>query len=356
MKFYILGSNKSRPESKKTIFADGSADKTFRNELDLELSHWVPNKTPLDYKYDTSTEICINFAKTGNINEYDLAINNHLDVDGLLSIFSVVNSNFAIKNEEVIISASKMGDFWAYGKKEAQILFQGLTLFMDFLEKQEKELDIMEIYAQCFEKIFELIETKTLVGFDIKDGLEALEKSIALIENNLIERLVITDRFVSYNIPKAIAQENLAKCLRIPSFNEKLSEETLLLPQSRNFRDREKVHLVSVEGEKGIYYDLFYPSYIWAETPHSWRAEGLKLSDSTNLYYYGFDALNNAIKILNEKETNEGAWILSEKLTPFSTIKGRNFPVILSFMKDNIPSESSLAKNFVIETLSTLFL
>ena len=43
---YVLGSRRPQPMSKRTIFADGSADETFRDDVDLELSHWLPNRTP----------------------------------------------------------------------------------------------------------------------------------------------------------------------------------------------------------------------------------------------------------------------------------------------------------------------
>ncbi len=89
LNFYILGSEKYRPTSRKTIFADGSADSSYRPEMDIELSHWIHNRTPDIYKADTSTEICMNFIEKHAPEDWDLAINNHLDVDGILCVFTL---------------------------------------------------------------------------------------------------------------------------------------------------------------------------------------------------------------------------------------------------------------------------
>jgi hypothetical protein len=42
-------------------------------------------------------------------------------------------------------------------------------------------------------------------------------------------------------------------------------------------------------------------------------------------------------------------------LTPFSKVKGRNFPVILSFLNNDKPAESSLEADYVTKLLSTAF-
>ena len=91
MDFDIQGSRRPRPVSARTIYCDGSAGEGFRPGVDMELSHWLPNRTPPRFKADSSTEICLNFAATGGaLADYDLTLNNHVDVDGVLSMFAVV--------------------------------------------------------------------------------------------------------------------------------------------------------------------------------------------------------------------------------------------------------------------------
>ena len=87
----------------------------FAKAIDLELSHWVPNRTPAKFKADTSTEICMNFVASGDL-DYDLVVNNHADVDGLLSVFTLLHPATALAHRPTIVSAAQMGDFWGMGR------------------------------------------------------------------------------------------------------------------------------------------------------------------------------------------------------------------------------------------------
>lgn len=395
--FHILGSQTERPSSVKTIFADGSADKTFRPDVDMELSHWIPNRTPERFKADTSTEICMNFVAEQSVEGWDLAINNHMDVDGVLSIFTLVHSEFALQHRDTIVQAAEMGDFWSYGERPAQVLFQGLTLVME--EMRAEKADIRGIYEACFEKVFELIgrgdeqEHGRLEGEpavadskqetrlsrvtssnhalslnqptdppDLSPAIQAapdeINLSISRIESGEIVRTVHHERFVHYALPSSMTatEDDLGKALHIPSFNSAIfADEMWLLPQARNRLDREKVQLVSAAAEGGWYYDLHYPGYMWAETPDAWRAPGFAFTGSTNAYYYGHQPLEEAVRALQKWETGDGEWTLVKELSPFSTIKGRNFPVVVSFVKDEQPARSQLAPEQVAELLAKAF-
>ncbi|KAA3599309.1 MAG: hypothetical protein DWQ06_10355 [Calditrichaeota bacterium] len=350
-KFYILGSKFEQPKSKQTIFVDGSPE-VFREGKDIELSHWLPNRTPKKFKADTSTEICLNFASNPLSGNWDLVVNNHIDVDGILSVFTILHNETALQNREILVQAAEMGDFSSYGKTEAQILFQGLTLKM--LEGKSKNLDVFKNYKKCLEEVFLLLDGK--ITSEIEEGISALKKSVSKIEKSEIERKVFNQRFVSYSIPQNLAKKNLNSALNVPKFNSLLSEETLLLPQARNKFDKEKVQLVCAENENGWFYDLHYPGFMWAETVNVWRAEGFEFSGSTNGYFYGFPKLEKVVSELRELETNFGIWVLAKELTPFSSIKGRGFPVILSFLNsESKPTQSSLKPELVEKMLSEVF-
>ncbi len=351
-KFHILGSELEQPKSQKTIFVDGSPE-TFRTGKDIELSHWVPNRTPKKFKADTSTEICLNFVGTPLQGNWDLVVNNHIDVDGILSVFTILHNKTALQNRETLVQAAEMGDFSSYGKIESQILFQGLTLKM--LEGKSQGLDILENYQNCLEEVFLLLDGKMTP--EIKTGISALENSISKIENGEIRREVFGERFVSFLIPEKVTNQNLESVLSVPKFNSLLSEETLLLPQARNKFDKEKVQLVCVESKKGWFYDFYYPGFMWAETVNVWRAKGFEFSGSTNGYFYGFPELEKVVSEIQNLERNFGIWTLAKELTPFSSVKGRNFPVILSFLDSDFkPTQSSLEPKLVGKMLSEVFL
>ncbi|MCH8907233.1 MAG: hypothetical protein IH840_09105 [Candidatus Heimdallarchaeota archaeon] len=187
--FYILGSNQERPISDRTIFADGSSDTSFLVGIDLELSHWSGSKTPSEYKADTSTEICMKFIKStkDKLGMYDLAMNNHLDVDGILSVFTLIHSEIALKYSTTIIEAATIGDFWGFGSDEAFILFQGLTLFYnDLVNKKE---DIRKIYSLSFEEIKKLLTSLKGTFEGIHEGVSVIKRSLKMIQHNEIKRI-----------------------------------------------------------------------------------------------------------------------------------------------------------------------
>lgn len=340
--FYILGSDTERPKSSRSIFADGSADDSFRPDVDLELSHWVPNRTPTEYKADTSTEICLNYVANPSRRDWDLALNNHQDVDGILSVFSLVHSELALKHRETVRQAAEMADFWAWGNYPAQILFQGLTLKMNSLAKA----DTQQVYAECLQQIPALLEDPaTAKQSEIQSGIAALQLALDRITSGQIERSEYHSRFVHYHLPQSLTDtpEALRAARRIPSFNELLSPKVILPPQARNYHDKQKVQLVSIATPEGCYFDLYYPGYSWAETPDSWRAPGLTLAGSINVYFYSHPALNECLQTLNKLETAEGEWLVIEHLTPFTTSLKKKYPVIVSFMKPSASGGLSAA-------------
>ncbi|GEN34393.1 DUF6687 family protein [Aneurinibacillus danicus] len=351
--YYILGSKTRRPASNRTIFTDGAPDATFRSDMDLELSHWIPNRTPGVYKADTSTEICMNFLSRNDTNDWDLAVNNHVDVDGVLAVFTLVHSKQALEHRNTIVQAAEMGDFSGWGDLKAQRLYQGLTLLMDDLKASGT--DTQQVYEACFERAFSLLE-----GAEddprIMKGIEALQSSVARIDAGHIIRHEIHSRFVHYHIPAALAEKSLTKALKVPAFNEALQDDMWLHPQARNRLDQEKVQLISVETPDGWYYDLWYPGYMWADTPHSWRAPGFVFNGSTNGYLYGYAPLEEAVQTLRQDEPANGGWTLAKELSPFSSVKGRNFPVVLSFLSEDYePMASQLAPDRVAMILSRAF-
>ena len=353
--FYIIGSAAGRPAADATIFADGSADDTYRSERDLELSHWIPNRTPHRYKAATSTEICLNFVAEPPQGAWDLAVNNHVDVDGILSVFTLLQSDFALEHRTTLIQAAEMGDFWGWGEKRAQILFQGLTLFMNALQQEKK--DLQHLYRLSFDRVRSLILGDHDRDPGIQDGLRALEASLERLADPRMQRHEHHSRLVQYCVPASMAEKHWREILAVPGFNAPLSDESFLWPQARNRTDKERLQLVSVESDHGWYHDLWYPGYMWADTPRSWRAPGLQFSGSTNGYYYAHEGVVRAVEQLQGLEQGKGKWILASEVTPFSTIKGRNYPVVLSCMNDlGDPEASSISPDHVASSLGPAFL
>src|SRR6476620_9514085 len=114
--FEIINHDSPRPKAERIIFCDGTGGSLYQPETDLELSHWRPNRTPVEYRAGTSTEICFRFLDNPYPGSWTAAVNNHLDVDGVLSVYALVESERAQGNRQTIIEAAEIGDFWEWGE------------------------------------------------------------------------------------------------------------------------------------------------------------------------------------------------------------------------------------------------
>src|SRR6478735_7343784 len=97
-RFYIEGTTHPRPDAARVIYADGAGAGRVRSGTDIELSHWVPNQTAAEFKADSSTEICLRYAGSPARREADLVVNDHADVDGILALYSLLESEMALAN------------------------------------------------------------------------------------------------------------------------------------------------------------------------------------------------------------------------------------------------------------------
>lgn len=351
--FHIVGSRTPRPAVARAIYCDGGSDAAFREGIDVELSHWIPNHTPAPFKADTSTEICCEFVDAGGLNGgFDLVVNNHLDVDGVLSVFVLVVGEHALAYRRTLVEAAQMGDFWGWGERPAQELFQALSSRMQ--KPALADEDPRDRYSSCFADVAAVLAGQRDPAWAA--GLDALSESVGRIESGDVRRTVCHARLVHYEVPRALAAPNPAAALHLPRFNAPLSSTTLLLPQARARWDRERVQLVSVEAPHGWYYDLFYPGYSWADTPRSWRPPGLVSAGTSNTHILDHPPLTTATNMLMRRETAIGEWALARQLTPFGSLGGRTFPVVLSFMADGAPARSALPPTVVREQLASAFL
>lgn len=335
-RFYAKGSKSKSPESRCTIYVDGTAGEDFREGLDIELSHWVPNRTEKQYKAGTSTEICFKYLEGNETPSYDLVTNNHLDVDGILSAFVLCYPKIALAHRDILIGASKTGDFWAWSEGRSLTLFQELTLL--YRRFDASSVDLQKAYELCFDFILKLLTSPEATS----PAQEILERQFSLIERAVIKRYEISSRLTAYFIPQALSKGKVNEFLQIPRFNDPLSESFPFWPQVRNRLDEEKMHLVAVETENGIHYDLWYPGYIWADTQGLWRPPGLILPDSMEApLQIQWPALSQVIQRLNEIETGDCSWQLFPEINLFRQKNPRKFPVVATTVNQNNGAKES---------------
>jgi hypothetical protein len=239
-----------------------------------------------------------------------------------------------------------------WGDERAATVYQGLALLQQ--QAELREVPLQTRYARCFERIDALLAASP--GADAQPGLAMLEAACRRLDTGEIARTVLHERFVAYEIPRGLVERDVARALHVPGFNAPLDDASWLPPQARNRHDRERIQLVSAEAAGGWYYDLWYPGYRWAETPDSWAAPGFVFAGSTNGYRYGHAALEQAVAHLAVAERGPGRWELGEVLTPFRSLAGRNYPVIVSCLDtDRRPCPSGLPPAEVAAILAPAF-
>jgi len=144
----------------------------------LVLSHWPRNRTPPELKADSSTEIVMNYLRSPERERYragaEAASNNHFDVDGLMSLWAVLNPDAALERAGLLVATGECGDFdrWSgehatkvtcalYGLESlpSSPLRQGLAGKRDYLERTAY------LYAETLPLVPQLL-----------DGVDAFEQ------------------------------------------------------------------------------------------------------------------------------------------------------------------------------------
>ncbi len=347
---HFEGSRRPWPGSVRTLYCDGAHGAAFRPGDDLELSHWVPNITPERYKADTSTEICLRFiADAARERGFDLAVNNHVDIDGVLALFVLAHPDLALPHRELLVQVAEMGDFLAWGGLPAQRLYQALALHLH--DPASAGADPADVCEAAFALVRDALQGSPLPQAEA--GVAALARSSALIESGAVERVSLGPHAVQFVVPAALAHD-LGRCIALPRFDCSLEAPLLLLPHARARLDAQRLQLVSVQAVEGWFHDLLYPAYCWAETPQRWRPPGLVWTAGRDNYHLDHAPLRHAAAELNRAERGRGRWAVAEVMSVFAGLPGRGFPVVLSLLHDDAAAPSSLSPQQVATSLAPL--
>jgi hypothetical protein len=145
------------------IIVDGKAQRSTV----LTLSHWPWNSTPSELLRDTSTDIV--FAYLDAPEQYrniPLVSNSHFDEDGLLSMYALVKPEHALAHRDLMIGASRAGDFSIYSDPEAAKLSFVLAAYADpelsplpaAIFSSSDAAQVAGLYTHMLETLPELLE------------------------------------------------------------------------------------------------------------------------------------------------------------------------------------------------------
>ncbi len=351
MRWHIDGSAHPRPTSWGTIFCDGAAAAGgVRPGIDLELSHWVPNVTPERYRADTSTEICLNFSAAPAGGRFDLAVNNHTDVDGVLALYSVVEAETALRHAETLVGAAVIGDFWGWAPRPSQVLYQGLALII--AEGEASGADAAEIYERCFAAVPGLLDAGADARPEIAAGLEAVARAETLLDAGDVSATVHDSGFAAFVVPRRISSGREPAFIRVPEFGAPFAGDLGLPPHVRARDHGERCHLVSVEGADGWWHELWYPGYAWAHITARRKPAGLVLGREGAMT---FDAPGapEAFRTIAAEERRPGRWHVASAMSLFGGENPRPFPVVASFVgPDGAPAQSAVPPDVVASILA----
>lgn len=348
-RFEIVAHDSPRPQTEQIIFCDGTGGSLYQTETDLELSHWRPNKTPAEFRAGTSTEICFRFLDNPWPGNWAVAVNNHVDVDGILSVYVLLHSQQALANRQTIMDAAEIGDFWGWGEKPAQRVFQGITRLMHSGEGAA-------VYAEAFRRIPGLIDGTALDVPEIDESLAPLRRDVELVEQDRIIRSLIGNYLAHYIVPLGVAGDNDERASYVPGFNEAISEKSVFWPQVRARWDAQRVCLVSIERTSGWFHDLWCPGYLWADTGGLWRVPGLLYHAGMSSYDLSNPKLIAAFEALQRKESAPGCWALGGTQMRFGAELQERFPLVGRFLDElGQAAASQLTPEHVAKECETVF-
>jgi len=277
------------------LSVDGTVPKS------IHFSHWNGNKTPVELKADTSTEIALNLVTSSNRDDLtrgiDLVTNNHFDTDGMLSVWTVMTGERAAQYRDVLIAAAEAGDFSEYSSADGvrvSLAIQGSDQAIPTddqgspLARQLAGQDVNDD-ARCYELIMPELE-RVLTNINNYESLwlDGWKK--------IVEALESFDRGSSQVVEFPGAKVSLVTLSPEIFSGEGFNPTRHSAPYTAISKFAQgELFVIAIPAADGWFYRIDYPYYSWAETVVRPKIERRDLS--------------NVLQTLNNKERNrDGVW------------------------------------------------
>jgi hypothetical protein len=281
-----------------------SVDGTVPNSI--HFSHWEGNETRIELKADTSTEIALNLVASPNSDSFtqgiDLVTNNHFDADGVLSVWTVLNGERALKYRDLLVAAAEAGDFSEHSSDDGvrvSIAIQGseqsspnnddgspLAQMLAGREMASRQVDNDALaYELVLPEVERLLTNVAAYEPLWRDGWKSVAEALESFERGRSQVREYADSKISLVTlaPEIFNGGGFSPTRHSAPF-------TAISKFARG-----ELFVIAIPAAGGWFYRFDYPYYSWAETvvrPRISRRD-----------------LTRVLQLLNEKETNrEGQW------------------------------------------------
>jgi hypothetical protein len=247
-----------------------SVDGTVSNSI--HFSHWQGNRTPAEVKADTSTEIALNLVSSPDRERLtegvELVTNNHFDTDGVLSVWTVLTGERALRLREKLIAAAEAGDFSECSTPDgvrASIVIQGSDAFVPGEDKGSPlarhlagvpVTDEARLYELVLPEVERVIERTGEYEFLWRDAWQRIEDAL--------ESFARGESKVEEDEATGLSLVTLAPGLYGPHGFSPVRHSAPFTAISANARGR--LYLIALPMTSGWGYRVDYPYYSWAET------------------------------------------------------------------------------------------
>jgi len=161
-------------DPEQTLMVDGYTD-GYRT-----ISHWPGHSTPAPLRHDLTTGSALMLAemtvaqRQELLGEYSIVTNNHIDADGVLSAFCVLNPDLALKHQDLILRTAAIGDLAKWTGPDALVLeltlMQEVESFEPFYGAPMTAQHLTNM-AEAYQHCFRLLQEKLLEDpFSIQNG------------------------------------------------------------------------------------------------------------------------------------------------------------------------------------------
>jgi hypothetical protein len=109
------------------VVVDGSPNESTV----LTLTHWPGMTQPAGLAADLSAQMAFEFVRRGLQTDAGVVTNNHLDQDGLVAMYALVEPDEALRHQELLVDVAAAGDFATYRYRQAAQASMAIATYAD---------------------------------------------------------------------------------------------------------------------------------------------------------------------------------------------------------------------------------